>query len=93
MLGSANPDKGQGRDLKVVQVLDQASGQIDEELAGQPALLAQAHQTIGQAYTGLKGVEPALRHLRIALALNRQVYGEANIVTARSKAALGQALV
>ena len=93
LLGSANPEKGQGRDLKVIQVLDQASGQLDEELAGQPALLAQAHQTIGQAYSGLKGIEPALRHLRTALALNRQVYGEANIVTARSKAALGEAIL
>ncbi len=74
-------------------MLDQASGQLDEELAGQPALLAQAHQTIGQAYSGLKGVEPALRHLRTALALNRQIYGGANIVTARSKAALGEAIL
>ena len=93
LLGSSDPEKGQGRDLKVIQVLEQASRQLDEELAGQPALLAQAHQTIGQAYAGLKGIEPALRHLRTALALNRQIYGEANIVTARSKAALGEAIL
>ena len=74
-------------------MLDQASGQIDEELAWQPALLAQAHQTIGQAYFGLKDTGSALRHLQMALALNRQVYGETHFVTERSKAALGRAIL
>ncbi len=92
LLGSANPDKGQGRDLKVIQVLDQASAQLDRELAGEPALLAQAHETLGQAYAGLQESVPALHHLRAALALDRQLYEEGAPVTVRSKAVLGAAI-
>lgn len=93
LLGSANPDTGPGRDLKVVQVLDQASTNLDHELAGEPVLLAQAHLTVGQAYAGLREAQPALSHLRTALEIDRRVYGEENLVTARVKAALGSALV
>ena len=92
LLGSADPENGSDRDLKVVQVLDQASGNLDQELAGEPALLAQAHQTIGQAYATLQVVEPALHHLRAALEIDRRIYGDENIVTARAKAALGASL-
>ena len=93
LLGSANPETGPGRDLKVVQVLDQASKDLDHELASEPTLLAQAHLTIGQAYTGLKEIEPALQHLRTALKLDQRLFGDENIVTARAKAALGGALL
>ena len=93
LLGSANPDTGPGRDLKVVQVLDQASANLDHELAGEPVLLAQAHLTIGQAYAGLREAQPAISHLRTALEIDRRVYGDENLVTARAKAALGTALV
>ncbi len=92
LLGSASPRNGPGRDMKVVQVLDQASAQLDHELAGEPALLAQAHQTLGNAYASLEVTEPALHHLQAALAINRQLYGEDARATVRSKAALGAAI-
>ena len=92
LLGSANPENGLGRDLKVIQVLDQASTNLDHELAGEPALLAQAHVTIGQAYAGLREEAPCMTHLRAALEIDRRIYGEENIVTARVKAVLGAAL-
>ena len=92
LLSSADPENGPGRDLKVVQVLDQASNNLDRELAGDPVLLAQAHETVGQAYARLEVVEPALEHLRIAVETDRRLYGEENIVTARAKAALGATL-
>ena len=92
LLGSVNPDGGPGRDLKVVQVLDRAGQDIDRELAGDPAILAQAHTTLGQAYTGLKEAEPALRHLRAAVEIDRRLYGDGSLVTARAGAALGVAL-
>ena len=93
LLGSANPENGPGRDLKVVQVLDQASANLDHELAGEPALVAQAHLTIGQAYAGLREADPSLSHLRAALEIDRRIYGNGSIVTARVEAALGAALV
>ncbi len=93
LLGSANPEDGPGRDLRVVQVLDEASAKLDQELAGEPALLAQAHVTIGQAYAGLREDIPAMDHLRAALEIDRRIYGDEDIVTARVKAVLGAALV
>ena len=93
LLGSADPDNGQGRELKVVQVLDRAGQTLDHELAGEPVLLAQAHLTIGQAYGRLQDTEPCLRHLRAALDIDRRVYGDDHIVTARTKAFLGVALI
>ncbi len=92
LLSSADPENGPGRDLKVVQVLDQAGANLDRELAGDPVLLAQAHETVGQAYARLEVVEPALAHLRAAVETDRRLYGEENIVTARAKAALGATL-
>ena len=93
LLGSANPEKGPGRDLKVIQVLDQASANLDHELAGEPVLLAQAHLTIGQAYAGLREEAPCLLHLRAGLEIYRRIYGDENIVTARAEAVLGAELV
>jgi serine/threonine-protein kinase len=93
LLSSANPETSPGRDLKVVQVLDQASDSLDHELAGESALRAQAHLTIGQAYAGLLEAKPSISHLRAALEIDRQIYGDENIVTARVKAALGAVLV
>ncbi len=93
LLGSANPEEGPGRDLRVVQVLDRASANLDHELAGEPALLAQAHVTIGQAYAGLRENDPCLAHLRAALEIDRRIYGDENLVTARVKAVLGAELV
>lgn len=92
LLGSADPESGPGRDLKVVQVLDQAGENLDRELSGEPALLAQAHLTIGQAYARLQVAEPAIRHLRAAVELGRKTYGDQDIQTARAEAALGRAL-
>ena len=92
LLGSANPENGPGRDLKVVQVLDQASGNLDRELAGEPALLAQAHLTIGQCYAGLREEKPSISHLHAALEIDQRLYGDENIITARDKAALGVVL-
>ena len=92
LLASSNPEDGPGRDLKVVQVLDRASDNLDRQLAGEPALRAQAHLTIGQAYAALHEAEPSIRHLRMALAIDQRLYGDEDVVTARAKAALGEAL-
>ncbi len=92
LLGSANPENGPGRDLRVVQVLDRASQGIDQELAAEPAILAQAHLTIGQAYTNLKEADPAIRQLHAAVEINRRLYGDDDIRTARAKGALGVAI-
>ena len=92
LLGSANPENGPGRDLRVIQVLDQASGQLDHELSAEPVVLAQAHLTVGQAYAGLKEAIPAIQHLRAAVAIDRRLYGDENVTTAHAKAMLGLAL-
>ena len=92
LLGSVNPDAGVGRDLKVVEVLDRASREIDRELGADPAILAQAHLTLGRAYTGLKDADPAIRQLRLVVDLDQRLYGPESLVTARAEQALGVAI-
>ena len=58
---------------------------------GVAALRAQAHLTIGQAYAGLREAKPSISHLRAALEIDREIYGDENIVTARVKAVLRRA--
>ena len=62
LLSSADPAK-MGKDVKVVQVLDAAGKSIDDELAKEPEVLAQVHETLSRAYERLK-VESARRATR-----------------------------
>ncbi|MEP7249743.1 MAG: protein kinase [Spartobacteria bacterium] len=91
LLSSANPD-AMGRDVKVVQVLDDASARLDRELGSEPALLAQAHLTIARAYAQLRAAEPAERHARAALALDRKLFGDNHPATAEVMAFVGRTM-
>ena len=92
LLGSINPEETPNRDLKVVQVLDTATRNLDAQLANEPALRAQAHTTLGRAYGGLREAEPAVQHLREALKLDQSIYGDDSLVTARDKTNLARGL-
>ncbi len=91
LLSSANPD-AMGRDVKVVQVLDAAAKRLDQELGGEPALLAQAHLTVARAYAQLRAAGPAERHARAALEIDRRLFGDAHPATAEVMAFVGRAL-
>ena len=92
LFSSVNPEAGTGRNLKVVEVLDRAGQNIDRDLGADRASLARAHLTLGQAYTGLKEADPAIRHLKMAVDLDRRLYGDGSLMTARAEQALGVAI-
>ncbi len=71
LLGSASSAK-MGKDAKVSQVLDTASADVDQKLAGEPEVLAEVHHTLGSTYGNLGLIAPAASHLRTALALFQQ---------------------
>lgn len=71
MLGLANPNLTQSRDLTIRSVLDRASGEVEETFAGDPTSEAQMHKLLGEAYAALGEVEHAQPHLERALALLR----------------------
>ena len=76
MLAAANPqgatatDSLRGRNVTVVEVLDEASKRLERgELSGQPALEAEARRTLGATYQELGEFRKAGVHLERSLAL------------------------
>jgi hypothetical protein len=92
LLSSADPAK-MGKDVKVVQVLDAAGKSIDDDLAKEPEVLAQVHETLSRAYERLKVIPPAEQHARKALGILRQLHGEDDPATANAEFLLGSVLV
>ena len=91
LLGSVDPAK-MGKDVKVSQVLDDASAKLDLELADEPEILAQAHETLRIDYNHLGLFEPAESHARAALALVRRLHGADDPLTARAERNLADIL-
>ncbi len=91
LLSSADPAK-MGKDVKVVQVLDAAGKSIDDDLAKEPEVLAQVHETLSRAYERLKVIPPAEQHARKALGIFRQLHGEEDLATAKAEFLLGSVL-
>jgi eukaryotic-like serine/threonine-protein kinase len=92
LLSSADPAK-MGKDVKVVQVLDAAGKSIDDELAKEPEVLAQVHETLSRAYERLKVIPPSEEHARKALGILRQLHGDEDLATAKAEFLLGSVLV
>jgi eukaryotic-like serine/threonine-protein kinase len=68
MLSAASPEK-EGREVKVVEILESAEKQAEQDLADQPDILAAALLTIGNTYSNLAQYEPAERILRRSVQL------------------------
>lgn len=83
MLASADPAR-KGRDVKVAEVLDEATQKMESELADQPEVLTEVRRTIGNTYRSLGLYDQAEPHLRFALEKNKQLYGEKNPATVKS---------
>lgn len=71
LLSSADPERAQGADLTVAEVLDQAAGRIAESdaLAEQPEVEASVRLAIGNTYEALGRFPDARVHLERALEL------------------------
>ncbi len=91
LLGSIDPSH-QGKDVKVTEVLDAAGRNLDRELAGEPEVLIQAHQTLSRSYSHLALFVPAEEHARAALALERSLHGADDPATAEAEVDLAATL-
>ncbi len=81
-LGAPNPLK-EGREIKVIEVLEKAAARAEAELSDQPEVLAEVRQTIGVTYFNLELYEQAEPLLRAALETFREVLGEDHPKTAK----------
>ena len=91
MLGAAAPE-AKGRDIKVIEILAEASKRAQIELAGEPKVMADVLLTLGRTYLNLDQVAAAEANLRLALGTSIKANGELNETTASSMAWLGVAL-
>src|SRR5579884_1471274 len=89
LYASPGPGHGQSTDVKVVEVLDQASRQIENNFNNEPEVKAELHRTIGRTYVSLRLFDRALHHAQASLDLRQQIYGERHLKVAESLAGLG----
>jgi tetratricopeptide (TPR) repeat protein len=91
MLGAAAPDV-KGIDVKVVDVLSDASSRVKRELASQPQVMADVLMTLGKTYISLGQYPPAETNLRAALEASLKANGKLHPTTATTMGWLGLAL-
>ncbi len=90
IIGSADPYiEGDGREAKVVDVLDRAVQQMDTALVDQPEVAAEVLHTIGRTYQSLGLNAEALPLLERALALLREAYGNEHELVSNTLQDLG----
>jgi tetratricopeptide (TPR) repeat protein/predicted Ser/Thr protein kinase len=92
MLASAQPF-GEGRDARVVDVIDRAARQLDGAYPGQPEVEALLRVTIGETFHTLGLMESAQTQLERGLALLRESTGEATPETLAAAARFAMFLV
>ena len=79
-LSSARPgEDGGGHDVKVVDVLDTAGGNMAVSLRGQPAAELEARMVLAETYAALKKREKARENGRRAVELAEQVFGRGSV--------------
>src|SRR3546814_3716656 len=75
MFEVGDPETARGKQVTWGVVMDHAAAELEESLAGQPALLAEMDHIIGGVYVRLGEYEPAGDLLRRGLELRRQLHG------------------
>lgn len=90
-LGAPNPNQ-QGRDVKVIDVLEKAARRAETELANQPEVLAEVRRTIGYTYYNLELYDKGEPLLRSALKTFQETLGENHEATAGCMKELGELL-
>jgi serine/threonine protein kinase/Tfp pilus assembly protein PilF len=88
MLGSPNPWTG-AREVKVADVLDQATEEVESSFQGQPEVAAAVRFTLGRTYRGLGLYPEAEAQLREALELRRAALPDGDPDIAESVNELG----
>jgi len=75
MLSSADPSR-RGREVTVVEVLDQAAAAVPDDLRDRPAIEARVRETLGLTYLELGELDAAVAQLGRAAELNRELHGD-----------------
>jgi serine/threonine-protein kinase len=88
ILSSGDPLK-QRRDVTVAEALDDAARRAEVELANEPEVLAAVRWTIGLNYVNQGRFDLAEKEAQAALDLNRRLYGDQRVETARAMLLLG----
>ncbi len=70
------PGHGKGADAKLVDAIRYAEKQIDEKFKDQPEIRCDLHNTLGQIWLQRGEYQSAEIHIRDAMELARQIYGE-----------------
>jgi serine/threonine-protein kinase len=91
MLGAAAPEV-RGVDVKVADLLDEASTRAKNELGGRPDVMADVLMTLGRTYISLGKPDKAEPDLRAALEASLRANGELHRTTATTMGWLGLAL-
>lgn len=91
MLSAADPTRD-GRDVRVVDILDRAGERVSRELHEQPEIEAGVRSTLASTYQSLGVFDVAVTHARRALELRRQALGPSDPSVAKSLLDLGDAL-
>jgi len=87
---SVDPEEGQGRQVTVREVLDQAAADVGEAYAEQPEIEALIRSTIGGMYQKLGFYAEAEPQLERALALQERLAGDRDLDTMKTLSQLGQ---
>lgn len=77
------PIANRGRDLKLVEIIDQASSTVGEQFKGRPAVEAGLQATLGGSYMALGLYDKARPHVERAAELALPLHGEAHPLSAR----------
>jgi serine/threonine protein kinase/Tfp pilus assembly protein PilF len=91
MLSAADPGRN-GRDVRVVDVLDRAADGVDKDFAAQPEIAASIRQTLGETMVALGQYQKAEAQFTSALDIRRRVLGETNVSTLTSMDGLAESL-
>ena len=88
MLNSAAPES-KGIEVKVIDLLSDASSRARTELANEPAVMSEILVTLGRTYFNLGSLDKAEADLQVALETSRKINGELHPTTAGSMSGLG----
>jgi serine/threonine protein kinase/Tfp pilus assembly protein PilF len=89
LLASVDPDRAQGREVTVMEVLDTASKNIEGKFKDEPSVEASIRDTLGMTYLNLGKYKAAEPHLGRAIELRQSQLGGEHIDTLKSMADLG----
>jgi serine/threonine protein kinase/tetratricopeptide (TPR) repeat protein len=81
MLSEVDPQKAQGREVTVREVLDDAATRVGNDFQEQPDVEASVRRTIGDMYRNLGHYDEAEQHLRRSYDLHQRLHGDTNDAT------------